>query len=59
MNIRKHYKYNRGSVEQSGFKGSQKSRFRSLSNKISIVLKISQIMKLASNKIDRYNDMIF
>lgn len=44
----------------SGFKNmNQRGRYRLIGSKISIIFKISQLMKLASNKIDRYNDNIF
>lgn len=35
-----------------------KDRYRLISNKISLVLKISQIMKIAPNR-DRYNDSVY
>lgn len=73
MSIRKHYKSktqisnsnnnissNINEPKTSGFQlSSQKSRYRSISTNISIVFKISQLMKLANNQRDRYNDNIF
>ncbi len=61
MNIRKHYKAKQGGdIKSSSYNiGIQRSRYRSISNKISILFKISQLMKLANNQRDRYNDNIF
>lgn len=61
MSIRKHYKTKQtADIKSSNYNvGIQKSRYRSISNKISIIFKISQIMKLANNQRDRYNDNIF
>ena len=70
MQIRKHYQMkvfnqqsnNTGLEPRTSYYNNQtinKGRYRSISNKISLVFKLSQLMKLAPNQRDRYNDNIF
>lgn len=46
-------------IKSSTYNASQRGKYRSLSNKINLQIKISQLMKLASNKVDRYNDSFY
>lgn len=51
---------NSGDVRISTYNApTHRGRYRSLSNKISLIVKISQLMKLATNKKDRYNDSTY